>query len=52
MEKLSQLASCKATKACLVVKEGEEEKLDLSDNGTEIDVDLLVIGDVIKVLNG
>ena len=28
------------------------EKPELSDHGAETDVDLLVIGDIIKVLNG
>ena len=57
VDKLSQLASCKVTKAMLVYKnrkEGEENVAfyDLSLPGSETDVDLLMIGDVIKVVNG
>ena len=57
VDKLSQLASCKVTKATLVYKKPDNwtEKIvfyDLSLPGAEIDVDLLMVGDVIKVING
>ena len=57
VDKLSQLASCKVTKANLVYKKpgmGQEYDgpYELSQQGTETDVDLLMIGDVIKVVNG
>lgn len=49
VDKLSQLASLKVTKAYLL-EDGKDSKL--SDNGVETDVDLLAIGDFIKVSNG
>ena len=49
VDKLSQLASLKATKAFLL-ENGKTAKL--SDNGVETDVDLLAVGDFIKVNNG
>lgn len=85
MEKLSQLASLKVSKALLVTKaetkkEEEEINIDseknlemdndkspaklltindiddeeggLMEEGTEIDIDLLVVGDIIKIING
>ena len=57
VDKLSQLASCKVTKAVLVYKNQSEWQndpvfYDLSLPGAEIDVDLLMVGDVIKVING
>ena len=56
VDKLSELASLKVTKAQLVYKRGseEEEKGDYELNlaGKDTDVDLLVVGDVIKVING
>ena len=47
VDKLSELASLKVTKATLM-KPGAY----LSDAGVETEVDLLVVGDVIKVING
>ena len=47
VDKLSQLASLKVSKAILMNLGAK-----LSDNGIETDVDLLCIGDVIKVING
>jgi hypothetical protein len=85
VEKLSQLASLKVSKALLVTKaetkkEEEEINIDsqknlemdndkspaklltindiddeeggLMEEGTEIDIDLLVVGDIIKIING
>ena len=57
VDKLSKLASLKVQKAILM-KPGanlgdiNRDPLKLSDNGEEIDIELLVIGDVIKVING
>jgi len=47
VDKLQQLASLKVTKAILMA-----EGAQLGDVGEETDVDLLVVGDTIKVLNG
>lgn len=47
VDKLSQLASLKVSKALLM-----EAGAQLSSQGKETDVDLLVIGDIIKVING
>ena len=86
VEKLSQLASLKVSKAILVTKsetkksEEEEEEQDINidcekneeksptklltindiddeegglmEEGNEIDIDLLVVGDIIKIING
>ena len=46
VDKLSQLASLKVTKGLLVTS------LDLGTEGSEIDVELLCVGDFIKVING
>lgn len=48
VDKLSQLASLKVSKAMLMAETGAK----LSDVGTETEVDLLVVGDIIKVING
>ena len=48
MDKLSQLASLKVSSATLMA----EPNARLSDAGVETDVDLLVVGDIIKVING
>ena len=47
VDKLSQLASLKVSKATLM-----EPGALLSDQGQETEVDLLVVGDIIKVING
>ena len=47
VDKLSQLASLKVSKA-LLMNLGAK----LSDNGVETDVDLICVGDIIKVING
>ena len=47
VDKLQQLASLKVSKATLM-KDGAT----LADAGEETDVDLLVVGDIIKVING
>jgi P-type E1-E2 ATPase len=46
VDKLSQLASLKVSKA-LLVKEN-----DLGAKGEEVDVELIKIGDLVKVING
>ena len=48
MDKLSQLASLKVSSAILMPESGAK----LSDTGVETEVDLLVVGDIIKVING
>lgn len=47
VDKLQQLASLKVSTATLVKEDGN-----LGDQGTEISIELLVVGDVIKVING
>lgn len=47
VDKLSQLASLKVSQATLM-----SEGADLGDKGQETEVDLLVVGDIIKVING
>ena len=48
VDKLSQLASLKVSSATLMPNNNAK----LSDAGVEIEVDLLVVGDIIKVING
>ena len=48
VDKLSQLASLKVSSAILMPETGAK----LSDAGVETEVDLLVVGDIIKVING
>ena len=48
VDKLSQLASLKVSSAILMPETGAK----LSDTGVETEVDLLVVGDIIKVING
>ena len=48
VDKLSQLASLKVSSATLM----PDNNAKLSDAGVEIEVDLLVVGDIIKVING
>jgi P-type Cu+ transporter len=49
VDKLSQLASLKVPKAMLLE---EGKKPNLTDQGIETDIELLSIGDLIKVING
>lgn len=46
VDKLSQLANLKVTKAFVV------QSLDLGSEGQETDVEMLIVDDLIKVLNG
>ena len=48
VDKLTDLASLKVSKACLMTMTEAE----LSDAGKEIDIDLLVVGDIVKVIQG
>jgi hypothetical protein len=48
VDKLSQLASLKVTKAVLLT----DGVASLSAPGVETDIDLLILGDLIKVING
>lgn len=61
VEKLTGLASLKVTKACLVreapmdpskLKSADQPPIELSVTGRDMDIDLIVVGDVVKVIQG